>query len=319
MISEKTHGVYVIAVTPFTDSGEIDYPSFDRVTEFYIERGVHGISVLGMMGEAQKLTFEESVRVAAHVVRRAAGRVPVLVGVTNPALAAMRTLCRSAMDAGAAGVFLAPAQGLRTEDQIVSYYAEAFEAIGPDIPVAYQDYPQSSGVFVSVTALQRMIRAFPQLVMLKHEDCPGLGKISQLRAASAESGLRRLSILVGNGGLYFPQELRRGADGAMTGFAFPEMLVETYRRFVAGDPDTAEDLFDKYLPVLRHEQQPGFGLAIRKETLRRRGAIATAAVRRPGPVLTTEDHAELDRLLARLEKALQAWGDSGRGQDNKSS
>jgi len=109
------------------------------------------------------------------------------------------------------------------------------------------------------------------------------------------------SILVGNGGSHLPQELRRGADGAMTGFAYPEMLVEVCRRFFDGDTEGAEDLFDIYLPVVRHEQQAGIGLAIRKEILRRRGVIASATVRAPGPKLNRDDHVELDSLMAQLD------------------
>jgi 4-hydroxy-tetrahydrodipicolinate synthase len=136
--------------------------------------------------------------------------------------------------------------------------------------------------------------------MLKAEDCPGLGKITRIRADAVRSGARRVSILVGNGGLYFPQSLQRGADGVMTGFAYPDMLVQVYERFVAGDADGAEDLYDRYLPLVCYEQQPGYGLAVRKEILRRRGAIRSAKVRVPGPALTGIDTAEIDRLMARL-------------------
>jgi 4-hydroxy-tetrahydrodipicolinate synthase len=145
--------------------------------------------------------------------------------------------------------------------------------------------------------------------VLKHEDCPGLGKITDMRVASERRGLRRISVLVGNGGLYYPLELQRGADGAMTGFAYPEMLVEVFERFDVGDVDGAEDLFDAFLPLVRYEQQPVVGLAVRKEILHRRGVIASAALREPGYALSAADHAELDRLIARLERR---WWD-GRG------
>jgi 4-hydroxy-tetrahydrodipicolinate synthase len=114
-----------------------------------------------------------------------------------------------------------------------------------------------------------------------------------------------VSILCGNGGLYLPQELARGADGAMTGFAFPEMLVAVVALFRAGEKDRAEDLFDAYLPLVRHEQQPGFGLALRKETLHRRGIISSPKVRAPGPSLTATDRDELNRLVTRVEKNLE--------------
>jgi len=126
--------------------------------------------------------------------------------------------------------------------------------------------------------------------------------VSRIRQDATRPNARRVSILVGNGGLYYPQSLQRGADGVMTGFAFPDMLVEVYTRFIAGDADGAEDLYDWYLPLVVYEQQPGYGLAVRKEILRRRGAIRCSKVRAPGPSLTPADHAEIDRLLARVDR-----------------
>ena len=91
----------------------------------------------------------------------------------------------------------------------------------------------------------------------------------------------------------------------MTGFAYPEMLVSVCKKFENGDHDDAEDLFDLYLPVIKHEQQPGYGLAVRKETLHRRGAISSSKVRTPGPSMSSADHKDLDRLLERLDKRLE--------------
>ena len=142
--------------------------------------------------------------------------------------------------------------------------------------------------------------------MFKHEDCPGLKKLTAVRQACDSKAHRRIAIFVGNGGLYVPQELHRGADGMMTGFAFPEALVEVFELFQKGQAEAAEDVFDAYLPIVRHEQQPGFGLPVRKEILRRRGAIRSAAVRAPGVALDVDDLAELDRLLARLEARINA-------------
>jgi 4-hydroxy-tetrahydrodipicolinate synthase len=117
-----------------------------------------------------------------------------------------------------------------------------------------------------------------------------------------------MSILTGNSALFPAQEMQRGADGAMTGFAYPEMLVQVVARHQAGDVDGAEDLFDAYLPMVRYEQQLGLGLAIRKEVLHRRGVLACPHVRAPGPSLTPADHAEISRLMARLEKRLKELG-----------
>jgi len=304
-LDETAAGVFIISATPFTDDGALDLESADRLVDFYLEQGVSGITVLGMMGEAQKMAPDESEAFLARVLQRVDGRVQVIVGVSNAGVDNLERLSRFSMDQGAAGVMIAPLAGLSTGEKIYRYFAQVFAALGSDIPVCYQDYPFATRSDISVPLFNRLVDEFEQLVMLKHEDWPGLNKISQVRAASDE-GTRRVSILVGNGGLYLPQELARGADGAMTGFAYPEMLVQVVALHAAGEQDRAEDLFDAYLPLVRHEQQPGFGLALRKEVLYRRGIIAAPKVRAPGPVLSDIDHKELTRLIERVEKNVEA-------------
>jgi 4-hydroxy-tetrahydrodipicolinate synthase len=301
-IGPSTNGVYVISVTPFTDQGDIDWLSVDSLVEFYIAKNVSGITILGMMGEAHKLNDTESQTLAKYFIDKVAGRVPVVVGVSNPGVDSLVHLAKSVMDAGAAGVMVAPAAGLKTEMQIRDYFAAIFGRLGQSVPVCFQDYPMGTGVNISVPSFLQLVDDHPNLVMFKHEDWPGLKKLQQIRRACDGRSGRRISILCGNGGLYLPQELHRGADGAMTGFAYPEMLSEVCKLFFAGKSEDAEDLFDIYLPVLRHEQQIGIGLAIRKEILRRRGAIKNAAVRMPGPRLEKDDLEELDRLIRRLEQ-----------------
>ena len=304
-LTEEAKGVFIISATPFLEDGALDLESAAGLVDFYLECGVHGITILGMMGEAPKLDPEEARTFTKTMLGRVAGRLPVVVGVSSAGLDNMARFSSEAMDLGAAGVMVAPAPGLLTGEKIRSYYAAVCEALGPEIPIVYQDYPQSTGVHLSVPTFNALVDAHPQIVMLKHEDCPGLSKITEIREREERDGRRRVSILVGNGGLYYPQELARGADGAMTGFAFPEMLVQVYERFNGGDREAAEDLFDAYLPLVRYEQQPGFGLAVRKEILRRRGVITSARTRRPGPSLTPTDHRELDALMARLEHRLR--------------
>jgi len=303
LIDRTTHGVFIISATPFAEDGGIDHGSMDRLVEFYIGHGVSGITILGMMGEAPKLTAEEASGLARHVLARVGGRVGVIVGVSGAGLDIIARLTATVMEAGAAGVMVAPPPGLATEEKVIAYYTQLCGRIGPEVPVCFQDYPQATGVHVSAATILRLTRDLPQVVMLKHEDCPGLSKLSAVRA-----GAPRMSILTGNGGLYLPQELARGADGAMTGFAYPEMLVQVVALHRAGRADEAEDLFDAYLPLVRHEQQPGLGLAIRKEVLRRRGVIASARTRAPGPSLTAADEAELTRLVDRLEHRLRQIG-----------
>jgi 4-hydroxy-tetrahydrodipicolinate synthase len=307
LLDETAAGVFVIAVTPFTDTGELDLESADRMVDFYIEKGATGLTVLGMMGEAPKLTASESEKVVRRVLARAGGHVPVVVGVSAPGFAAMKELADQVMDAGAAGVMVAPPSHLRTDDQIFSYFETAAEMLGRT-PFVLQDFPLATGVQISAGVISRIIKACPSCVMLKHEDWPGLNKITALRAASGRGDTRRISILCGNGGLFLTEELGRGADGAMTGFAYPEMMVDVCRAHRRGDIARAQDLFDAYLPLVRYELQPNLGLMIRKYVLARRGVIASAALRKPAGKLSPQDIAETERLIARQEARLQALG-----------
>ncbi len=306
-LDESARGVFIIAATPFTDDGALDLQSVDTLTDFYLRCGVHGFTLLGMMGEAHKLTPEESLAVVKRVIARAGGK-QVIVGVSHAGLENVRRLSHEVMVAGASGVMVAPPQGLKGDDGIYNYYAQVCQALGQDIPVVYQDYPQATGVYLPPSVFERLVDDFRQIVMLKHEDAPGLAKLTRIREGEKRPGRRRVSILVGNGGLYYPQEMRRGADGAMTGFAFPEMLVEVYESFARGEAEKAEDLFDIYLPLVRHEVQPAIGLALRKEVLFRRGAINSPKQRAPGSSLTATDRAELEAMIQRMERRLAAAG-----------
>jgi 4-hydroxy-tetrahydrodipicolinate synthase len=303
-LNEQASGVYIIAATPFFDDDRIDFESIDSLTDFYLEKGVSGITILGMMGEAQKLSPQESKAVMDRVIARVDGRVPVVVGVSNRDMDKLAALANLAMDSGAAGVMVAPYDEQDNDEKIYDYFVAVDKAMESKIPFIYQDFPLATKAPISVDCLMKIIRDVPQVVMLKHEDWPGLEKLSELRTRSEKAGLRRISVLCGNGGLYLPQELGRGADGAMTGFAYPEMLVGVCEKYAAGDLDGAEDLFDLYLPVIKHEQQPGYGLAVRKETLHRRGVMTSSKVRNPGQQMSEADHKDLDRLLARLDKRL---------------
>jgi len=305
-LTEAAKGVFVISVTPFTPEGAIDWASLDRVTDFYLDAGADGLTILGIMGEAGKLTPDESSDVARRVIKRA-GDVPVVVGVSSPGLAALTSLSAQVMGMGAAGVMVAPPGTLKTDPQIHGYYRGVVEALGPDTPVVLQDFPLTTGVHISDDVLGQIIDDLPSIVMLKHEDWPGLSKISKLRAAES-AGRRRISVLCGNGGSFLPEEIARGADGAMTGFAYPEMMVEVCRQMAAGNADRAQDLFDAYMPLIRFEMQPGLGLAVRKHVLARRGVIASAAVRSPGAMLDAVTAAEVDRLMDRLHARLAELG-----------
>lgn len=304
-ISEATRGAFVIAPTPFTDDGAVDLASVDRLVDGYLAAGVAGITILGIMGEATKLLPDESQAITERFLARVQGRVPIIVGVSAPGLVPLVARAHAAMTAGAAGVMIACPPGTKTEAAVEAYMVETVAALGADVPVCFQDYPLTTGVNFTVATYQRLVERCPSIVVFKHEDWPGLAKLALIRRHEREEGLRRLSILTANGGLFLASELHLGADGCMTGYAFAEALVQICACFAAGDPERGEDIFDAHLPLIRLEQQPGVGLAIRKEIYRRRGLIASAAIRRPGPRLAASDLAEIDRQLARLTRRLE--------------
>jgi 4-hydroxy-tetrahydrodipicolinate synthase len=303
LLTSSAAGVYVICPTPFESDGQVDVASTDRMVEAYLKAGATGLTILGIMGEAPKLAADEALAFARQVIATVAGRVPVIVGVSAAGFAAMSGLSSKVMDTGAAGVMIAPPSTLKTDDQIVSYYADAVEAIGADVPFVIQDYPLTTNVVMTPKVIMRIIEQHPSCVMLKHEDWPGLDKITALRRASDAGQVRRVSILCGNGGMFLPFEMERGADGAMTGYAYPEMLVGVVDLINQGKRKEAHDLFDRHLQLVRYETQPGVGLAVRKYVLKRRGIIASDTLRKPGPKLSPETIADIEWLIERIERS----------------
>lgn len=299
--------VCAIAPTPFKADGALDWRSVDTMVEFYERCGVDGLTILGIMGEAPKLDATESLDLVKRIVGRTS--LPIVVGVSSPGFAAMRSLARASMEAGAKAVMIAPPPSLRTDEQIVGYFRGAAEAVGEDVPFVLQDYPLTLSVVMTPSVIRRIVSDNPNCFMLKHEDWPGLEKITALRGFERDGSMRSISILTGNGGLFLDFEMERGADGAMTGYAFPDMLVELVRLSKAGERARAHDLFDAHLPYLRYEHQQGIGLAVRKYVMMKRGAIACDAQRKPGSALSAEARAEVDFLLERLD----ARGISARG------
>ncbi|SFE67703.1 dihydrodipicolinate synthase family protein [Roseivivax sediminis] len=293
---EDTQGLHVVAQTPFAPDDTVDHDSIDTLTAFYHRHGAKGLLVLGVSGEAQTLTPDETVGVAAAYVAASNGR-PVIAGVSSPNLALLAEVTAQVRAEGAAGVMISPPASVRTDEDLMAYFDAVFARIG-DVPVVLQDFPASSGVKMSVPAMARLIGAFPQIAVVKEEDMPSARKVAALRATVPWP----VRILTGNNGLYLPQELARGADGPMAGFSYPEMLsgVDRLMRF-DNDVAGAHALFNRYLPLLKHEAQGAMGIALRKEVMRRRGALAHAAMRAPGGTLTAEDIAELDAILAHMD------------------
>lgn len=300
-LTTKFKGVVPIVPTPFHDDGRIDETSLHRLIDFFVGCGVDGLTLMGQLGEASKLEPREAMSIVAQVIKWT--NLPIIVGVSSPGFAVMRMMAREAMDLGASGVMIAPINTLRTDDQIVGYYRDAVEAIGADVPFILQDYPLTFSVVMTPNVIRRIVTEQDSCMVVKHEDWPGLEKISAMRGFQRDGSLRDVAILTGNGGLFLDFEMERGADGANTGYAFPEMLVDVVNSSAAGKRDEAHDLFDAHLPFLRYEHQMGpLGLAVRKYVFKRRGLLASDAQRKPGLKLSAQAKAEVDYLLSRVAR-----------------
>jgi 4-hydroxy-tetrahydrodipicolinate synthase len=287
-------GVLPILVTPFDDDGRLDEESLRNLAEFFIARGCHGLTVLGIAGEVHKLSDAERQRVIEVVVDQARGRVPVVAGTGHSGFEVAVELSRAAEAAGADALLVMPPYVIRPDaDGIYEYYQAVAQAVS--IPIVVQDEPLTTGVNMPAALIARL-GEIPGVDYAKVEATPTPPKFTAIRKLSDD----RLGLFGGLGGLYFYEELCRGARGIMTGFGFPEVLVEIYNRFQTGDRDGAEEVFYRYLPLIKFEAQPGIGLAIRKEILRRRGVIRSARLRRPAQLPDPETFRELDRLLGRI-------------------
>ncbi|MCB0184973.1 MAG: dihydrodipicolinate synthase family protein, partial [Caldilineaceae bacterium] len=192
-------------------------------------------------------------------------------------------------------VMVAPPLLARSNEEAMRrHYLTVAEAI--DIPVVVQDHPASSRVYMSVDFVVKLAEEAPQCNFLKLEDVPCPPKVAKARAAKPD-----MVIFGGLGGMMFLEELKSGADGAMTGFGFPDILVDIYRQYTSGDIDGATATFYRYCPLIRFEAQDGISMTLRKEIYARRGAIASAQPRRPYSALDAGTLRDLDDLLTRLD------------------
>jgi len=288
-------GVFNITPTPFHPDGRLDEASLARLTEFTIKTGVNGMTILGVLGEAGKVSDAERERIIAAVLEAAAGRIPICVGTSHAATDCCVAYSRQAQARGARALMVAPPQLARPSDAALRrHYLAVAEAV--DIPIVIQDHPASSGVLMSVEFVAAMAEEAPHCRFLKLEDEPSPQKVSKVLAANPN-----VRVFGGLGGMMFLEELRHGAIGTMTGFGFPEILVDIYQKFSRGDVDGATQVFYRYCPLIRFENQARINLALRKYIYHRRGAIASAAVRSPFAPLDDETLADLHDLLGRLE------------------
>lgn len=299
----RFHGVYSVLPTPFHADGSLDIASLHRVTDLYVKAGIDGLTTLGVTSEAGKLSESERRAVLEAVIKSANGRVPVVAGATADGLRQSIEYSHSAQASGAAAIMVSPPRMAQiNSDAVFNHYLHLAAAIS--IPIVVQDFPPVSGYAMEPVLLARIAREIPQARAIKLEDPPTPLKTARILEACA--GIE-VDILGGLGGVYLFEELLAGASGAMTGFAYPEMLVDVVRLYRAGDQAGAAGAFYRYVPLMRFEFQQGIGIALRKEVLRRRGVIADTAVRPPAGRPDAVTLSALDEILRWMRNQGVKW------------
>ena len=286
-------GVYSVLATPFAPNGDLDLDSLTRVVDLAVKAGVDGMTALGVTGEVARLNEKERRAIVEAVVKQANRRAKVIVGASADGVRTCIEYTREAKSLGADAVMVSPPRMLKLNtESVVNHYKALADAV--DLPIVVQDYPPISGFSMEAGLLARIAREVPSARTIKLEDPPTPFKTTKILAAAGET---KVAILGGLGGVFLLEELMAGAAGVMTGFAYPEVLVKVVSLYRAGKVDEAAGLFYSFVPLMRFEFQEGIGMAIRKEVLRRRGVIAHAATRAPGPTLDDSTRAALDRVL----------------------
>ncbi len=288
-------GIYVIVSTPFDERGRLDEESFATLLDATVAAGVQGITILGVAGEAPRLSDAERERLQDVALRTVAGRVPIIVGVSHDGTDVTVERTRAARGAGAAGVMVAPPAFSKVGRGLIGHYRRI--GVEGGLPIVLQDYPPINGVSMSPQFMAELCAAVPEVVTIKLEDPPTALRIRQTRALTGE----RVTFQGGLSGVYLLDELRAGAVGAMTGFPYPEVLVEIWNAFRSGDEAGAAAVYYRHLPLMLLDGQPGLGVAARKEIQVRRGQIRHATVRAPGLALDERARRDLHGLVDALE------------------
>lgn len=287
-------GVYPILVTPFDEKENVDLESFVRVVRFMAEIGVDGVTILGVLGESNRMVDSEREQLIMAAVAAADGRIPVVVGTSHKGTQATIYLSLMAESLGAAAVMVTPSkEAVPNEERTIEYFRKVAEGI--TIPIVLQDHPGSTEVHMSVPLILRMVNEIPLIACIKQEAPPTPAKIAALISGMKN---RQVPVLTGLGALYGIFDLERGSSGYMTGFAFPEVLIAMVKAVRAGRMEDAWDLYRRFLPLIVFEQQPG--IAVRKEIYRLRGLIKGNRVRHPGAGLAASAGEQLRALLDRV-------------------
>jgi len=305
LIHRFSSGVFVIAATPFTEDGALDLVSTDRMIDFYLQTGVTGLTILGIMGEAPKLTGAESRSFVQRVLSRVDGRVPVIVTTSHFSTQVVVDRAREAEALGAAMLMMMPPYhgvGLVPgEAAIFEHFAAASDAVS--IPIMVQDAPLS-GATLPVPLLVRMAKEIENVSYFKMETPFAADKLAALIEAGGEHIVGPFD---GEEAVTLLADLDAGCTGTMTSALQPELIRPIVTEYRAGNVDAALAQWRVCLPLINHENRQ-CGLRAAKTVMQAGGVIGSDHVRHPLKPMTDRTRARLLQLAAESDVIALRWG-----------
>ncbi|MEF3306609.1 dihydrodipicolinate synthase family protein [Paenibacillus sp. GYB003] len=302
---QPLEGVYPIVATPFTETGEVDEESLRELVRFLLQAKVNGLALFGNASEAYTLLDRERESIAEIVADETKGRVPLVFGSGHTGLEGAVQLSKWAQKAGADALMIMPPYMVKPDGQrMFDYFAAIAKAV--DIPIMLQDAPIASGVSIPVAMMVKLAKQFDNISYVKVESPPTTVKITEV----IEQAEGRLAVFGGLNGMYYYEELCRGAVGTMPACEFPDVCVRIYESFKSGDREAARALFYRYLPFIRIGTIAGFAMAVHKEVLKAGGVIRSAYVRNPNAPIDDTLRNELFETLEGLDPLVLRWKNS---------
>ncbi len=299
---DNWRGIFVIVVTPFTESYALDEESLRRQVDFCVEAGVQGLVGPANASEFATLSDDERKRWLEIVIDETDGRVPVVATTTSGHAVPTLALSRWAQDAGADSIMLMPPHILHPDAQgCYDYYRTLSD--GLSVPIIIQNFMGPVGTPMSSELVARMCRDFERVQYVKEETFPEPQRISETLAAAGDSCR---GVFGGQGAVHVLNEYRRGACGNMPASQAADVHVDIWEKLEAGDEKGARELFNRLLPLINMERL--YGVALYKEVFKRRGIFETSLSRSPKAVLDDGDLRELDAIMADVEPLFRVRG-----------
>lgn len=279
---QALRGVFPILATCFHDDGAVDYASQERLIEFCVNGGVHGLVMGANASEGHLLASDEARDLLAFGIERIAGRVPVVATVNAPASRVAAQAAAAAQSAGAAAIMAMPpffGRWRAGPAEIARHFELLDAAVG--IPIIIQDHPLSD-IALGVDFVGALAGRLEHVAYVKLEAGNVIHKAAALARCEGISG-----IFGGNSGAFLPQEVAAGCTGTMPACYMPDVFRRTWDLLAAGDLDGANDFFAPYSCVACFEKDVA-NRCVWKRLLVERGVIASAAVRDPVPAFATD-------------------------------